>query len=215
MSANTHVWVRVRSSSFSLLRAVSARVRSSSFSLLRAVPARVRILSFSSGPPPVRVGSSRFSLLRPGPVRVVVTMNQPDNDSGFSLVELMIAIAVLTFGLVSIVGLTAYVAHANIDSNITSVLATAAQTKVDQLKSATWTRASCDPALQVGGSLTSNTTGYYTTVSPTQAGDLIVRWQVASGGTPDYRYVTVNVALTTANNDFPNGLSVSTIILRQ
>src|SRR5215470_3018244 len=104
------------------------------------------------------------------------------NESGFSLIELMIAIGVLTFGLVSIVGLSAYVSHANIDSNLTGLLTTAAQTQVDQLKSAVWTVPSCDPALQVGGSLTSNVTGYYTTVNGTTAGSLIVRWQVADGG---------------------------------
>jgi prepilin-type N-terminal cleavage/methylation domain-containing protein len=140
---------------------------------------------------------------------------RPGGQSGFSLIELMIAMAVLTFGLVSIVGLSAYVSHANIDSNITGMLATAAQTQVDTLKSAVWTQSNCDPSLQIGGSLTSNVTGYSTTITGTQIGDLNVRWQVASGGTPDYRYVSINVAQTTPFRDFPNGLTITTIILRQ
>ena len=147
--------------------------------------------------------------------RLVDLSNQPGNESGFTLIELMIAMVVLTLGLVSIVGVSTYVSRANSDSNITSVFATTAQTQIDQLKSATWTIYSCDPALQVGGSVTSNTTGYYTTVSGTPAGDLIVRWQVAQGGTADYRYLTVNVSLSVYSADFPNGLTVSTIINRQ
>src|SRR5262249_31362334 len=137
------------------------------------------------------------------------------NESGFSLIELMIAIAVLTFGLVSIVGLSAYVSHANIDSNLNGILTTAAQTQVDQLRSAVWTVDSCDPALQVGGSLTSNVSNYNTTVNGTPAGSLIVRWQVAAGGTADYRYLSVNVTQTTPFRDFPNGVTISTLILRQ
>src|SRR5215471_1385497 len=123
--------------------------------------------------------------------------HRADNESGFSLIELMIAIGVLTFGLVSIVGLSAYVSHANIDSNLTGLLNTVAQAQVDQLKSSVWTISSCDAALQVGGSLTSNASGYYTTVTSTTAGSLTVRWQVAAGGTPDYRYLSVNVTQTT------------------
>jgi prepilin-type N-terminal cleavage/methylation domain-containing protein len=142
-------------------------------------------------------------------------VGRPENESGFTLIELMIAMVVLTLGLVSIVGMSTYVARANADSNITSVLATAAQTQIDQLKGSTWTVYSCDPGLQVGGSLTSNATNYYTTVSGTAAGNLVVRWQVAQGGTVDYRYVTVNVSLAVYSADFPNGLTVSTIILRQ
>src|SRR5712692_8619985 len=86
------------------------------------------------------------------------TTQPPANESGFTIIELLIAMAILTFGLVSIVGLSAYVSRANMDSNITSVLVTAVQTRVDTLKSATWNVSSCDPALQVGGSLTSNST---------------------------------------------------------
>jgi hypothetical protein len=127
----------------------------------------------------------------------------------------MIAIAVLTFGLVSIVGLSAYVSHANIDSNLNGILTTAAQAQVDQLRSAVWTVDSCDTALQVGGSLTSNVSNYYTTVNGTPAGSLNVRWQVAAGGTADYRYLSVNVVQTTPFRDFPNGVTISTIILRQ
>jgi len=150
------------------------------------------------------LGNRRPELLRP-----------PESDSGFSLIEMLIAIVVLTVGLVSIVGLLSYVSRANADSNITSVLATTVQAQMDQLKSATWTVNSCDPALQVGGSLTSNAAGYYTTINGTPAGNLVIRWQVAQGGTADYRFLTLNVSQATYSRDFPNGMTVSTILLRQ
>lgn|SRR5262249_21279292 len=140
---------------------------------------------------------------------------RPENESGFSLIEMLIAMVVLTVGLVSIVGLLSYVSRANSDSNITSVLATAVQGQVDQLRSASWTVNNCDPALQVGGSLTSNATGYSTTINGTPAGNLVIRWQVAQGGTADYRFLTVNVSQANYSRDFPNGMTVSTIILRQ
>src|SRR5215469_2790921 len=110
---------------------------------------------------------------------------RPEKESGFSLIELMISMVVLSVGLVSIVGMLTYVTRANADSNIASVMATTLQTKVDQLRSARWTVSTCDPELQVGGSLTSSATGYYSTLTGTAAGDLIVRWQVAQGGTAD------------------------------
>ena len=140
---------------------------------------------------------------------------RPEKESGFSLVELMISMVVLSIGLVSIVGILTYVTRANADSNITSVLATTIQTEVDQLRSAHWSVSACDPALQVGGSLTSNSTGYFTTLTGTAAGDLIVRWQVAQGASADYRIVTVNVKQALYSADFRNGMTVTTIILRQ
>lgn len=141
--------------------------------------------------------------------------DRPGKESGFSLIELMISMVVLSVGLVSIVGMLTYVTRANADSNIASVLATTLQTEVDQLRAAQWTVNNCDAALQVGGSLTSNSTGYYTTLNGTAAGDLIVRWQVAQGGTADYRIVTVNVKQALYSADFQNGMTVTTVILRQ
>ena len=141
--------------------------------------------------------------------------DRPGKESGFSLIELMISMVVLSVGLVSIVGMLTYVTRANADSNIASVLATTLQTEVDQLRAAQWTVNNCDPALLVGGSLTSNSTGYYTTLNGTAAGDLIVRWQVAQGGTADYRIVTVNVKQALYSADFQNGMTVTTVILRQ
>lgn len=74
-------------------------------------------------------------------------------ESGFSMIEMLIAIVVITFGLVSIVGISAYVSRANSISATLNVLASAAQDQVDRLRTARWTRTYTDPMLTVGGSV--------------------------------------------------------------
>ena len=76
-------------------------------------------------------------------------------ESGFSMIEMLIAIVVVTFGLVSIVGISAYVSRANSVSATLNVLAAAAQDQVDRLRTARWTPTLTDPMLTVGGSVPS------------------------------------------------------------
>ena len=71
------------------------------------------------------------------------------DQSGFSMIEMLIAIVVVTFGLVSIVGISAYVSRANSVSATLNVLAAAAQDQVDRLRTARWTRTLTDPMLSV------------------------------------------------------------------
>ncbi|HJQ71568.1 MAG TPA: prepilin-type N-terminal cleavage/methylation domain-containing protein [Blastocatellia bacterium] len=82
------------------------------------------------------------------------------SESGFSLIEMLIAVVVITFGLVSVVGISVYVSRANSVSNNLNVLAAAAQDQVDRLRTAPWTSVSEDPMLAVGGAVTlPSTTG--------------------------------------------------------
>ncbi|MEK6285174.1 MAG: prepilin-type N-terminal cleavage/methylation domain-containing protein [Acidobacteriota bacterium] len=74
-------------------------------------------------------------------------------ESGFSMIEMLIAIVVVTFGLVSIVGISAYVSRANSISATLNVLAAAAQDQVDRLRTARWTPTLTDPMLTIGGSV--------------------------------------------------------------
>jgi len=74
-------------------------------------------------------------------------------ESGFSMIEMLIAIVVVTFGLVSIVAISAYVSRANSVSATLNVLASAAQDQVDRLRTARWTPTLTDPMLTVGGSV--------------------------------------------------------------
>jgi type II secretory pathway pseudopilin PulG len=195
-------------------------------------------------------------------------------DAGFSIIEMLIAISVIVFGLVSIVGISAYVSRTNSTSATINVLAAAAQDQVDRLRTARWTRTYTDPMLAVGGSVpavagmsepsqepsiirwtqsqkaalfaspiaaaapapspsptpeptpTPTPTGgdYTYTVDPnnphhataagTPAGDLDINWQVRQGATPDLRYVTIRVVQINAPPLMADGVTVTTIIVR-
>jgi len=82
------------------------------------------------------------------------SLSQPRaGESGFSMIEMLIAIVVVTVGLVSIVGISAYVSRANSISATLNVLAAAAQDQVDRLRTARWTPTLTDPMLTIGGSV--------------------------------------------------------------
>lgn len=138
-------------------------------------------------------------------------------ERGFSLIETIIAMAVLTFGLVSVVGISAYISRANSTSNAISVLAATAQDQVDVLRSAIWTfNSDNDPTLAVGGSLTGNIANHYSERNDTPVGDVIVRWVVAAGPgtTGDVRTVTIRVVQVDAPPNMRDGYTVTTIINR-
>jgi prepilin-type N-terminal cleavage/methylation domain-containing protein len=81
-----------------------------------------------------------------------------DDESGFTMIEMLIAMVVLTVGLVSLVGISVYVSRANTISNEINVLASAAQDQVDRIRTAVWTRESEDPIISVGGSVAPDST---------------------------------------------------------
>jgi len=141
---------------------------------------------------------------------------QSDFESGFSLIELMVAIAVILFGLVSIVGISAYVSRANSTSNTLSVLATAAQDQADKMRGAIWSNAFEDPKLTIGGNLDydSSDTNHRATVANTPAGDLNVSWKVIAGPatTGDMRTATIKVVQVNAPPRLADGFSVTIIV---
>jgi prepilin-type N-terminal cleavage/methylation domain-containing protein len=105
-------------------------------------------------------------------------------ENGFSMIEMLIAMVVITFGLVSIVAISAYVSRANSISGTLNVLGAVAQDQVDRLRTARWTPTFTDPMLAVGGSVPSvsrsselepsivkvtraHTAGFWSIVNPT------------------------------------------------
>jgi prepilin-type N-terminal cleavage/methylation domain-containing protein len=76
-----------------------------------------------------------------------------NQESGMTIVEVLIAIVVLSVGLVSIAGMSAYVSRMNNTSNNLNILAATAQDQVDRLRSAIWTQTTEDPMIAIGGSL--------------------------------------------------------------
>jgi prepilin-type N-terminal cleavage/methylation domain-containing protein len=136
-------------------------------------------------------------------------------QSGFTLIEMTIAIAVILVGLIAIAGISVYVSRANTVSNYISVLATAAQGQIDLLRSARWTKAAEDPKLTVGGSLDQDLPNHFTTYNDTPIGNITVRWQVRQGPTPDMRYLTVRAMQQGTAALLRGGFTVTTIIVRE
>lgn len=186
------------------------------------------------------------------------------SDNGFSIIEMLIAIAVIVFGLVSIAGISAYVSRTNSTSATLNVLAAAAQDQVDRLRTARWTRTYTDPMLTVGGSVpavasvsgeppalkasmvkvapactagflstslailmsTPTPTGdtytytldpdnpHHATAGGTPVGDLNINWQVRQGATADLRYITIRVVQFNAPPLLTDGITVTTMIVR-
>ena len=137
-------------------------------------------------------------------------------ERGFSLIEMMVAIVVISFGLGSIVGISAYVSRANGISNTLSVLTTAAQDQADILRGAVWTVAVEDPKLTVGGNVDydSSDTSHRTTITDTPVGTLNVSWKVIAGPatTGDMRTITIKVVQVNASGRMADGLSVTIIV---
>ncbi|HEU4391539.1 MAG TPA: hypothetical protein VFV34_27360 [Blastocatellia bacterium] len=144
------------------------------------------------------------------------TIHSVQTEQGFTLVETCIAIVVLLFGLVSIVGMSAYISRANMVSNIQSVLATYGQDRVDLLRGAVWNKTTEDPVITVGGSLSINDTNHFALVTNTPAGDLFVRWKVTSGPgtTNDIRTITVFVTQTTPSSFVKDGFTMTTTLVK-
>jgi prepilin-type N-terminal cleavage/methylation domain-containing protein len=143
---------------------------------------------------------------------------QEQGEGGFSLIELMIAITVLTFGLVSIVGITAYVSRTNATSNILNVLATTAQDQADKLRYAAWDTITEDPKLTIGGNTNyaSSDSNHRATAANTPAGVINISWAVANGPgtTGDIRTVTIKAAQVNSPERLAQGVSITLIIAK-
>jgi prepilin-type N-terminal cleavage/methylation domain-containing protein len=140
------------------------------------------------------------------------------NDAGFSLIELMIASVVLTIGLISVVGVAAYVSRTNSTSNTLNVLVSAAQDEADKLRNLTWSLVTEDPKLTVGGSLdySSSDSNHRETIDNTPAGTLLVTWRVSNGPgtTGDLRTLTIRVTQQGAPARLADGITITMYITK-
>ena len=138
------------------------------------------------------------------------------SEAGFSLIEVMIAAAILTVGLVAIVAVAAYVSRTNATSNILNVLATTAQDQADKMRNLTWSVTSTDAKLAVGGNLDYSLAddSHRTQVTNTPAGTLNVSWKVASGpGTiGDMRTITIKAVQVNPPSRLAQGVTITTIV---
>lgn len=138
------------------------------------------------------------------------------NETGFSMIEMLIAICVISFGLVSIVGVSAYVSRTNAVSNTLGVLNTTAQDQADKLRGAIWSTGTEDPKLTVGGDLdySSSDDNHKATIADTPAGPLNISWRIVAGPatTGDLRTITIKVVQVNPPARLSEGITVTMIV---
>ena len=107
-------------------------------------------------------------------------------DEGFTLVEVLISMVVLTVGLVGIAALLAITTQMHIGARESARSTRLAQDKFDDLMKLNF---DADPEVAVGGSLDADEDDNF---EQPMTG-VTVRWAVAAGPTDDTRVVTVRV----------------------
>ncbi len=107
-------------------------------------------------------------------------------DAGFTLVEVLISMLVLTIGLVGIAAMLAITTQMHLGARESARSTRLAQDKFDELMKLDF---DSDPEVAVGGSLDANDDDYFE--EPVTG--ITVRWAVVEGPTDDTRVVTVRV----------------------
>ncbi len=100
--------------------------------------------------------------------------------AGFSMVELMVALTIFSFGVLAVVALLGagyrYEGRAQLDTQMTVI----AEMKIEELRSVAGTKLADTVALVPGGGLDSDVAGYWESVL-LDGRDFTVRWQVVTG----------------------------------
>jgi type II secretory pathway pseudopilin PulG len=118
---------------------------------------------------------------------------RPRTDAGFTLVEALVAIVILVFGLIAITNLMLVAASSNSVANQSTAAASIATQTLEELKM----RPFGDPLLQAGGSLTSDQaaggTNYYGDSMIDGVGTIHTRWQIVDVDTavPPVKFIAV------------------------
>jgi prepilin-type N-terminal cleavage/methylation domain-containing protein len=107
-----------------------------------------------------------------------------DGQAGFTLVETLVAIVVLVFGLIAVTNLLLVGATNNSVANQGTAATSAATQRMELLKSTPFRD------LAPGGSLTADTGGFFENVSVPGVGVINVRWVITSPE-PQLRHISV------------------------
>jgi prepilin-type N-terminal cleavage/methylation domain-containing protein len=107
-------------------------------------------------------------------------------DDGFSLVEVLVSMLILTIGMLAIAGLLAVTTQMALGAREAGRSTRLAQDKIDELMKLNFTTA---PAIAIGGDLTADVANY----SEAPLGGVTLRWAVAAGPTADLRILTLRV----------------------
>ena len=124
------------------------------------------------------------------------------SEKGFTLVECVIALTILTVGILAVETLIVNGISLQTLSSSSSIANGFAKQKVEELQA----RASTDPARANGGSLASNVSGY----NDTPSANFVRRWVLSAGanGTQD---VQVQVSPSSSSSTFTT-VTIETLI---
>ncbi|MDO8681249.1 MAG: prepilin-type N-terminal cleavage/methylation domain-containing protein [Acidobacteriota bacterium] len=142
-------------------------------------------------------------------VRPVKSPSQPSDERGFTLVEAMVAMVILTIGLVSLAELLAVsLRMQQLGRNETQAVRLTTD-KLDQLNSLNFDTAL---TIQIGGSLTANVANHFDTDVP----GYTRRWLVEAGpdGNANLRQITIRVIPTNTDARVNSSFEMISIIRR-
>ncbi len=131
---------------------------------------------------------------------------KPTDERGFTLIEVLITMVILTIAMVSMAELMAITVRMQMMGRNETAAIRLAQSKVDELVAVNFTNAS----VAVGGSLTTNVATY----NDAPANGFARRWAIAAiAGETRVRSLTVRVT-PTVNDRRTNGVVELTTIIR-
>jgi prepilin-type N-terminal cleavage/methylation domain-containing protein len=144
-----------------------------------------------------------------GPVR-----RSDSSEAGFTIIEVLIAMVILTVGLVSMAELMAITLRMQMLGKNETGAVRLAQSKIDELVNLDFT---LYPSTNVGGSLTSDVTSYWDTPTSSATSTSIFgykrRWQItAIAGQTKVRKLTVRIIPTTIDRKINAEVELTTII---
>jgi prepilin-type N-terminal cleavage/methylation domain-containing protein len=123
---------------------------------------------------------------------------RPKAEAGFTLVEVLTSIVILSFGLIAVTNLFLVAGNSNLAANAGTAAAAIASEQMETLKATRY------DLLAAGGSLTSNAAGYFRDSSNDArlripgAGSIRVRWTIADvPGNAQLKHVVVRAEAET------------------
>jgi len=104
------------------------------------------------------------------------TLKQRAPEAGFTLVEALIAMVILAFGLIAVTNLLLVAATSNAVANQSTAATSIASQQLEQLKALPFT----DAGLAPGGSLTTDSGSYFSDSDMPGVGRIHTRWQITN-----------------------------------
>jgi prepilin-type N-terminal cleavage/methylation domain-containing protein len=125
-------------------------------------------------------------------------------EDGFSLIEVMIAMLVVTIGLIGMAQLMAVTTVVHSDARETSMGTELAQAKLDEFSGM---NLASDAEVQIGGDLDADVANYF----DAPASGITRRWLVEAGPTTGTRILTLRV-INTASRQYGDSLYFRTML---